>query len=863
MKRKVEEDGISSDYGESKRRNRQRSTKPPKKRFLKTRRKFESSTSSSPPSKPPEPIPLQSQSRASVRMVIKASTQATGKELKPPVPTNLLAYSPPSRLTHQDVKGLPGIEEITSHRDLIQDSDVQMAGANAEQAREANDHSHVVPPTQSRFILKIPPANPNVTTKQKERTQTVHDTKQGSSVVKTQRSSIKRAPPITEVDDNAEFSVQKTTNRRRPPIERALPDLNSRKRTTNLETAAPGTVERQNGSCKSRKYQHTKRCTACIAKKAGEPCRFNDIRAFTISASGIPDGPAIWHGVPLLPDRQRPTKLQFNDTWYNKPIGKDVNHVKKSAAAILLPVLQAERTSLVGREHKVIRRIREIEVRVTCDRCLTSVFSTSFLCTECGREFCLECYASLESAEEGPALLHQKLTLCGNAKLGLTHGPKSFLPVSRLEIRELDDNIEEMKELLGNLDTKVVSCDQMSATSEHEVFTQVMEELPSAQEIPTSRSSSSSLTSLSSRSGSGSSSPILDTSDIATATHALVESVLEDPARVDSLESQTLHHSNLGEELFQSIWKKGKTIVVTGLLDKMAIKWTPEYFIQHYGDNLCAITNCDTEMVHQSDVSSFFSQFGDYPNRSESILKLKDWPPSADFKNAFPNLFDDFQRAVPAPNYTRRDGFYNISAHFPLNGVAPDMGPKMYNAFKSREDGYGSTRLHMDMADAVNIMLYAAPLPGDTVGYAVWDIYPSESSAKIRKFLKEEYPLETSPVQYVDPIHSQYFYLTPALRRKLFEKYKVSSWRIYQKPGDAVFIPAGCAHQVCNLADCIKVAVDFVSPENLSRCGQLTKEFRSENEKVTWKEDILQLSNMCWSAWENTRQMEKLTSLED
>lgn len=99
-------------------------------------------------------------------------------------------------------------------------------------------------------------------------------------------------------------------------------------------------------------------------------------------------------------------------------------------------------------------------------------------------------------------------------------------------------------------------------------------------------------------------------------------------------------------------------------------------------------------------------------------------------------------------------------------------------------------------ADAVNIMLYSAPLPGETIGYAVWDIYPSSSSGMIRKFLKEEYPLEHSPVQYVDPIHSQYFYLTPVLRRKLYERYAVQSWRIYQKPGDAVFIPAGCAHQV-------------------------------------------------------------------
>jgi [histone H3]-dimethyl-L-lysine9 demethylase len=93
-------------------------------------------------------------------------------------------------------------------------------------------------------------------------------------------------------------------------------------------------------------------------------------------------------------------------------------------------------------------------------------------------------------------------------------------------------------------------------------------------------------------------------------------------------------------------------------------------------------------------------------------------------------------------------------------------------------------------------MLYSTPLPGEAVGYAVWDIYPSTSSGKIRTFLKEEFPVETSHVEYIDPIHSQYFYLTPTLRARLFEKYGVRSWRIYQKPGDAVFIPAGCAHQV-------------------------------------------------------------------
>lgn len=29
-----------------------------------------------------------------------------------------------------------------------------------------------------------------------------------------------------------------------------------------------------------------------------------------------------------------------------------------------------------------------------------------------------------------------------------------------------------------------------------------------------------------------------------------------------------------------------------------------------------------------------------------------------------------------------------------------------------------------------------------------------------------------------------------------------------------------CAHQVCNFADCIKIASDFVSMENVGRCWQ-------------------------------------------
>lgn len=236
-------------------------------------------------------------------------------------------------------------------------------------------------------------------------------------------------------------------------------------------------------------------------------------------------------------------------------------------------------------------------------------------------------------------------------------------------------------------------------------------------------------------------------------------------------------------------------------------------------------------------------------------IYIQDWPPSTDFKTAFPELYEDFSRAVPIPNYTRRDGVLNIASHFPTNTVVPDLGPKMYNAYASSDTpgSKGSTRLHMDMADAVNIMLHSELTADGAPGCAAWDIFRAEDSRLLRKFFKKNFKGKYQN----DPIHAQTFYLDPELRKQLFDEFGVKSFRIYQRPGEAVFIPAGCAHQVCNLADCIKVACDFVSLENVERCENLTKEFREQNQSLVWKEDVLQLRSMMWFAWLSCRQQQK------
>jgi len=199
----------------------------------------------------------------------------------------------------------------------------------------------------------------------------------------------------------------------------------------------------------------------------------------------------------------------------------------------------------------------------------------------------------------------------------------------------------------------------------------------------------------------------------------------------------------------------------------------------------------------------------------------------------------------------------------------------------------------MDIADAVNVMTYASdPTPGQDDPRAAWDIFPAGDSDKLREFIllirarlayeeevenqpKPKLKLKSRPkpdpyadqadekAKWIqariaaqkrtghDVIHDQQTYLSEDLLVELRETFGVRSWRIYQRVGEAVFIPAGCAHQVCNMADCIKVACDFVSIENVDRCSSVTSEFRRETKgKRAWREDVLQLKNMVYWAWQ-------------
>jgi len=155
-------------------------------------------------------------------------------------------------------------------------------------------------------------------------------------------------------------------------------------------------------------------------------------------------------------------------------------------------------------------------------------------------------------------------------------------------------------------------------------------------------------------------------------------------------------------------------------------------------------------------------------------------------------------------------------------------------------------------------MLWAAKCKDGQPGYALWHIFPATAAALLRKFLIEDCGF----VGPGDPVHSQLLYPTPNLLRRLFDKYGILPYTVRQYPGDAVFIPAYCTHQVANLADAIKVASDFFSISNIQRTQYLVEEFRQQRLASSWGDDVLQFYLTLWYAWGSLSRLAKTFSQE-
>ncbi|XP_052773895.1 probable JmjC domain-containing histone demethylation protein 2C isoform X3 [Mya arenaria] len=348
------------------------------------------------------------------------------------------------------------------------------------------------------------------------------------------------------------------------------------------------------------------------------------------------------------------------------------------------------------------------------------------------------------------------------------------------------------------------------------------------------------------------------------------------------------HRGN--QKIFMEQWRRGQPVLVSGV-DKYINHdlWKPAFYTKHFGEVENDLINCRTScLVVGHPMKHFWDGFGCVEERlvdengTPMLLKLKDWPPGDDFSDVLPQQFADLMQALPLPEYTRRDGKLNLVARLPDFLVKPDLGPKMYIAYGSAQHPQeGTTNLHLDVSDATNVMVHVGYLDEEERGFvekdaetikamemaqcdpitkrrirevretpgALWHIFDAVDADKIRDFLNKVAKERGEEIeQHHDPIHDQSWYLDEELRERLACEYGVLGYTILQCLGDAIFIPAGAPHQVRNLNNCIKVAEDFVSPENIHHCFQLTQEFRDLSSGHSNHEDKLQIKNIVYHA---------------
>jgi lysine-specific demethylase 3 len=175
--------------------------------------------------------------------------------------------------------------------------------------------------------------------------------------------------------------------------------------------------------------------------------------------------------------------------------------------------------------------------------------------------------------------------------------------------------------------------------------------------------------------------------------------------------------------LFEEEWNNQRPILIRNLHKNLTESiWSPKSFNKDFGHLHVDLINCrNRKLVPDVSMQDFWTGFSDLQSgmRCEKtdqplILKLKDWPTSADFKQLLPTRFDDLMKNLPMRKYSHRDGAFNMASNLPAYFSTPDLGPKMYIAYSSIDTPRaGTTNLHVDISDAVNLLIYVSTQEDD------------------------------------------------------------------------------------------------------------------------------------------------------
>ncbi|KAJ3283979.1 hypothetical protein HK104_010140 [Borealophlyctis nickersoniae] len=554
-------------------------------------------------------------------------------------------------------------------------------------------------------------------------------------------------------------------------------------------------IQVQEVSCRSTEFKGYAKCRACI-RENGDTCRFKNFRAFRMVGGmliyGQPFFLAADPGDHAPSDEHTATPELLAPLIPQRTTDQHLRYFFKITANAF--------QNLIGREYDFLSRqpVKYCRpptsgVRQSCDVCQTSIFNASYMCSLCGTVLCTDCFDGWNEGEpQKPGGV--AINMC---QYWRKHGKDQMIVVYQLAMEKVKAGLEDAKKWM------------------------VAQETPAPSTLPSSN----------------------------------VLQNLEEPLPFDIF-AESGHYLRLNVESasileFQPRWRNGEIVVVEGLLARIRVDWSPQFFLEkHRDDYLADVVPCKTGEIAPMSVGRFIKRFLDAKKRR--FCPCTDYEAKLDEDHSA-----DFLRVLPFKPYAHPRGDWNMPSRLPPHFGSPDLGPKMYISYGSDDGENGTTNLHLEMADTVNVMAYASDPPrptGDSStaeepvrpAAAVWDIYAYKDLPAIRVFLKKY--AEEQNLGYDEPVHDQRFYLNSTLRERLWREHGVRGWRVYQNPGDAVYVPAGCAHQVCNYRDAIKAAMNFVSPESVEKCEGLTHEFRLFGHTHR-KKCVLPVKTIFWHAW--------------
>jgi [histone H3]-dimethyl-L-lysine9 demethylase len=289
-------------------------------------------------------------------------------------------------------------------------------------------------------------------------------------------------------------------------------------------------------------------------------------------------------------------------------------------------------------------------MKTRIDTCMTSIFSCSWMCRNCGREACAECYeqvreltldrpgasgqeiAQLQARREKHAHTNPFFLSCTRR---VEHGYLEFSPVTRFCKDELEQAITAMEEVLSKPDVDALpvygaidpTLEDPTGAPNGSSTSQTVNGSTASPSLANGTHPNQSITN-----NGIAHTPQADKPDEAAAAKTTTPTAAatgpEPPSNAGAGGEVPCHptrhfvDSELTDDVFRPMWIKGEPLVVTGLSSKFKILWSPEYFIEKYGSESCLIVECQKDTNKRVTVGEFFSWFGKYEGRKD-CWKLK------------------------------------------------------------------------------------------------------------------------------------------------------------------------------------------------------------------------------------------------